>query len=320
MEGQDVDQPDLNEAQAAEKIAAILNRGKEPPPPIPETAVEPPIQEATTEAAPEEDENTISIDPEAPLFDVTVKVEGGGSENLKVSLKELESGFMMQKDYQRKTAELARARESLTQEVQKIVEPERQQYVQNLNILHQAVLSMAAPELQNVNWEQLAAEDPAKAVQLSAKAQRVQQTLQNIQNQAQQAKQQALAQQAEHCMRMLHDPIEGIPNWGPDKAKAVFETGLSLGYSQEELAQVVNYRDIKVLHELAEYRALKAAKPAVEKKVTVVPKVLRPGAPQSGDSQAKRVNELQQRLRASGSVKDAAALLAAQRKRNGNSR
>jgi hypothetical protein len=103
-------------------------------------------------------------------------------------------------------------------------------------------------------------------------------------------------------------------------AQTIIQTGNAYGYSAEELAQVVDYRHIKVLHELAEYRKLKDAKPGVEKKVTVVPKVLRPGAPQSGDSQAKRVNELQQRLRASGSVKDAAALLAAQRKRNGNSR
>jgi hypothetical protein len=317
MEGQDVDQPDLTEAQAAEKIAAIMNRGKEPPPEaIPETAVEPPITPEA--AAPEvEDENTISIDPEAPLFDVTVKTEGGGSETLKVSLKELESGYMMDKDYRRKTAELARARESLTQEVQKMVEPERQQYVQNLQVLQQAIMTMTAPELQNINWEQIASDDPAKYVQLSAKAQRVQQTLSHIQGQMQQAQQQALAQQAQRCTQMLADPIEGIPNWGPDVAKTVFQTGLSIGYSQEELAQVVDYRHIKVLHELAEYRKLKEAKPAVEKKVTVVPKVLKPGAPQSGDSQAKRVNELQQRLRTSGSVKDAAALLAAQRKING---
>jgi hypothetical protein len=317
MEGQDVDQPDLTEAQAAEKIAAIMNRGKETPPPehIPETAVEP--QVTPEAAAPEEDENTITIDPEAPLFDVTVKVEGGDSETLKVSLKELEAGFMMQKDYQRKTAELARARDSLTQEVQKMVEPERMQYVQSLQVLQQTVLSMADPELQNVNWKQLASQDPAKYVDLSAKAQWVQQTMGQIDGQIKAMQQQALAQQAQRCTQMLTDPIEGIPNWGPDVAKTVFQTGLSLGYSQEELAQVVDYRSIKALHELAEYRALKAAKPAVEKKVTVVPKVLRSGAPQSGDSQAKRVNELQQRLKQSGSVKDAAALLSAQRKING---
>jgi hypothetical protein len=316
MEGQDVDQPDLNEAQAAEKIAAIMNRGKEPPPEaIPETAVEP--QVTPEAAAPEEDENTITIDPDAPLFDVTVKVEGGGSENLKVSLKELEAGYMMDKDYRRKTAELSRAREQLTQEVHKMVEPERQQYVQNLQVLQQAVMAMTAPELQNINWEQIASEDPAKYVQLSAKAQRVQQTLQHIHGQMQQAQQQAIAQAAQQCQRMLTDPVNGIPNWGQEVAQTIIQTGNAYGYSAEELAQVVDYRHIKVLHELAEYRKLKEAKPAVEKKVTVVPKVLKPGAPQSGDSQAKRVNELQQRLKQSGSVKDAAALLSAQRKING---
>jgi hypothetical protein len=305
---------ELQEEDAVEKIAALLGQERLPEPQLPTT---PPTQEAQqpeqqTEQV--EDENTITIDPEAPLFDVTVKVEGGASENLKVSLKELESGFMMQKDYQRKTAELARAREQLTQEVQKMVEPERQSYTQNLQILQQAVLGLAAPELQSVNWEQLASEDPAKYVQLTAKAQRVQQMLSHIQNQQQQAQQQALQQAAQQCQKMLTDPIQGIPNWGAEVAQTIIQTGTTYGYSPEELAQVVDYRHIKVLHDLAEYNKLKAAKPGVEKKVTVVPKVLKPGAP-AGDLQAKKETELSQKLRKSGSVNDAAALLLARRKR-----
>jgi hypothetical protein len=311
--GQVTEQPEYNEAAAAADIAGILKRDRgeaEPTEQVEEVA-----QDAADEA-PVDDENSITIDPEAPLFDVTVKTEGGANENLKVSLKELESGFMMQKDYQRKTAELARAREQLTQEVQKMVEPERQSYVQNLQMLQQAVMSLAAPDLQNINWEQIASEDPAKYVQLTAKSQRVQQTLQHIQGQMQQAQQQAIQQQAEHCQRMLSDPVQGIPNWGPEVAKTVIQVGTDLGYSNEELAQVVDYRAIKALHEISEYRKLKAAKPAVEKKVTVAPKVLKPGAPADANAlQAKQETELKQRLQRTGDVKDAQALLLAKMRR-----
>jgi hypothetical protein len=117
------------------------------------------VQEETKEP---QEEESITIDPDVPLFEVTVKTEGGQNEVKKVSLKDLESGYMMQADYQRKTAELARAREQLQQEAVQIIEPERQQYIQNLNILQQAVMALGASDLQQVDWERLSVEDPAK--------------------------------------------------------------------------------------------------------------------------------------------------------------
>jgi hypothetical protein len=292
-------------------FAAILNQetGQELPN-EPEQPAED-VQEVTTaDENPEpQDENTITIDPEAPLFDITIKAEGGADETKKVSLKELESGYMMQADYVRKTKELAKAREQLTSEVQQMIEPERQAYVQNLQILQQAVLGLSAPELQNVNWDQLAAEDPAKYVLLTSKAKRVEQTLQYIQAQQQQAEAQARQKAAEHSKKMLSDPINGIPNWGQELYTTLInDASKQYGFTPEEVAQVVDYRMIKVLRDAHEYHKLLQAKPVMDKKVAVAPKVLKPGAPAvQGDVQAKQEKEVFQKLKKTGDLRDAAS-------------
>ncbi len=273
--------------------------------------------DVAAEEQPPEEENTITIDPEAPMFEVTIKAEGGANEVKKVSLKDLESGYMMQADYQRKTAELARARETLTQEVQQMVEPERQQYAQNLGILQQAVLSLVTPDLQNVDWERLSAEDPARYVQLTAKAQKVQQTLQAIQQQQQMAQHKAFQDAAEQSKRVLADPVNGIQVWGPELYQTLIsEASRQYGFRPDEVANVVDHRMIRVLNDAYAYRKLQSAKPGVEKKVTAVPKVLKPGRPaEQGEQQAKEVKELSARFKKSGNLKDATALYLA-RQRN----
>jgi uncharacterized membrane protein len=314
-QGQAAPQPSVEERLTA----YVTNLATEEPEESEEVQPEQTVQEEAdvqeTETPQENEQDTITLDPEAPLFDVTVKIEGGGNEQKKVSLKDLEAGYMMQADYQRKTAELARARETLTAEVQKMVEPERQSYAQNLQLLHQTVLGLVAPELQNTNWEQLAVENPSEYVKLSAKAQKFQQTLQFIQGQQQQAQAQAFQQAAEHSKKMLADPMQGIPNWGNELYQSLLRYGTDSGFAPEEVANVVDYRMIKVLWKAQKYDELQAAKPNVEKKVTVVPKVLKPGAP-VGDLQARKEKELHVQLKkGGGKLEDAAALYMARRKR-----
>jgi hypothetical protein len=310
-QGQATPQPSVEERLTAYVTNLGTDEETEEVPPQEE-----PTQEATTEEQPqEEQQDTITVDPDTPLVEITYKVEGGSEEKRMWSLNEMKSGVMMQKDYQRKTAELARAREQLTEEVGKMIEPERQQYAQNLNLLHQTVLGLVSPELQSVNWEQLAVENPSEYVKLSAKAQKFQQTLQFIQGQQQQAQQKAFSQAVDHSKKMLADPVQGIPEWGDKLYQSLMKYGTDSGFNPDEMANVVDYRMIKVLWKAHKYDELQAAKPSVEKKVTVVPKVLKPGSP-DGDLQARKEKDLQSQLKkGGGKLEDAAALYLARRKR-----
>lgn len=324
---------DMTELQQEQDVLSRLQQGHtQPPPEEPEEEQEeeqertipPPAREGedVEEEAPEKgtpapEEQTLTIDPDAELFEITVKGEGGKDETVRMSLSQMQAGVMMQQDYQRKTAELSKARDNLQKEMEEIIAPEREAYIRNLQIMQQTVLAMGSSELQNVDWESLATNDPAKYVQLVAKAQRVQQTIGQMQEMQNAAQQRAWAQQVELSKRALSDPISGIKGWGAEKYQALMREGAqAYGFRPEEVAAVVDHRMIRVLDDALAYRALQKAKPTVEKRVTVAPKVLKPGA-SADDSQlrAKQEGELYQRLKKSGDVKDAAALWLARQQR-----
>lgn len=323
--GQASGQPE-GDAGVVDRLAALFGESGDEPAqeeqqqPESDAAPEPVVQEADTDPAETEEESvqdTLTIDPDSPLVEITIKTEGGADETRLWSLNEMKAGVMMHKDYQRKTAELAKARDQLAQEVQQMVEPERQAYLQNLQNMQAAVQTLVMPELQNVDWEKLAVENPAQYVQLSAKYQKAQQALQYAQHQQQQEMTRQFQAQAQHSRQMLSDPIAGIPGWNDGLYTSLInEASKQYGFSPQEVAQVVDYRMIKVLHDAFQYQKVKSAKPAVEKKVMVAPKVLKPGAQaDSSDAHAKTEKDLHQRLRKTGDVKDAAALYMARQAR-----
>src|SRR6267142_4731705 len=114
-------------------------------------------------------------------LEVTIKGDDGKDVVRKPTIKELREGYMMQSDYQRKTADLARQREETAESTRKAVETERTQYQQNLQTLHNLVLETAASELKDVNWNDLAKNDPLKYVEIRNRADQLANTLTTIQ-------------------------------------------------------------------------------------------------------------------------------------------
>ena len=299
QEGQAPEQPSVED-----RLAAFL---AEPEEGDAEVAAEAEQETPEEEVQEQPEEGSITIDPDAPLFEVSVRVEGGGTEVKNVSLAEMQKGYMMQADYQRKTAELARAKDQLSQEVSQMVEPERQMYQQNLQVLQQMVQGVVMPELQNINWEQLASENPAEYVRATAKAQKAQQMLSQIQQQSQQLQQRQFQETAKRSVQILSDPVQGIAGWNNEMYQGIISEGSKeYGFATEEVANVVDHRMIKVLHDALQYRKLKSAKPTVEKKVVVAPKVLKPGAPAGEDQSAKETKALRAQFHKTGNMKDAA--------------
>jgi hypothetical protein len=308
------------------KLGAMFGVQPEPeqaqPEPAPQDGGEPQPEQTEGDPAPapiEEpgDEGQITIDPEAPIFEIPVK----GGEPEKVSLKELEGGYMRQKDYTQKTQELARARDQLQEEVRKSVEPTVQAYQQHLGILQQAVIATIMPEMHNVDMERLAQEDPSRYVALSAKFQKAQQLVGQIQQQQQQLAAQANQQTAERSRRALSDPVTGIADWNDEMYTGIIKEGSrAYGFAPDEVAAVVDHRMIRVLHDALQYQKAKAAQPGISKKVALAPKLVRAGTPtSSSDRQQTTEKELMARLKKSRGSRDnieaAAALWDARQKR-----
>lgn len=300
-QGQAQEQPDLNvlATEAASRILASDEpKEQEAPPP--------------QEEAPPTEEATIELDPDAKLFEVEEMREGGIKEKVKYSLSELKAQRMMQADYQRKTAELARMREEAQIQVKQQVEPLVKQYQERLQTYEAAVWQALAPEVQGVNLDQLARENPAEWAAKMQRIQSLQTTLQAIEFEktklAESQRQQLQEAQMQQIQKARETLQNEIPGWNDEVYRSVLKTGLEYGYSAPEVNAVTDPRAIKVLHDAMKYRALQTAKPQVEKKVVSVPKVVKPGSTEKVDPNREELQKAKAQLKKTGRTEDAVAV------------
>lgn len=301
-QGQAQEQPDVN-VLAAEAASRILEADE----PKQETPEAPPQE---PETPPEE--SSIELDPDAKLFEVEETREGGVKEKVKYSLSELKAQRMMQADYQRKTAELAREREAAREQVKQQVEPVVKQYQDRLQTFENALWQAMAPELQNVDMDRLAQENPAEWARKMQIATKFQTTLQAIEFEksklAEVQKQQLQEAQMQQIQKAREVLQTEIPGWSDEVYRSVLKTGLDYGYSAPEVNAVTDPRAIKVLHDAMKYRQLQAAKPQVEKKVVSVPKVVKPGSTEKVDPNREELQKAKAQLKKTGRTEDAVAL------------
>ena len=317
------------------RIQAILDAENAPP----EQQAAPQLGEATgTEAAqPEPDapagpnkqeegeqvEQEEQVAPaEIPLdqlesveLEVTTKGENGTDVVEKLPIKELKLGYMRQKDYQRKTAEVANQRREVEAKIRQGVEGERTQYVQTLQQLQQIVVDSVAPELKNVDWNHLAQNDTYEYVRLRNRADQINQVLSQVQTKQKEAAEKAKADR-EAAMRetaiKARETLESdIPGFDDGLYQTLLKSGESVGFKPEEVATWVDARAIKLLHKAHLYDQLQSGKtpPAPVKKVAVPPKVIKPG-PAANVSRAQQQDaNAMKRLVGSGKIEDAAAVI-----------
>jgi hypothetical protein len=86
---------------------------------------------------------------------------------------------------------------------------------------------------------------------------------------------------------------------------------MALGYTQDEVSNMEDPRLVVALHKAAQWDRLQAQKPLAQQKVTKAATVSKPGASTPANSTtAVREKALRARLKQTGNVNDAAALLA----------
>jgi len=251
---------------------------------------------------------------EAIALEITVKGEDGKDVVEKPTVKELRDGYMRQKDYSRKTAEVARQREEVPEKIRQGIESERAAYQQNLQNLQAALIETVAPELKDVNWSQLAVTDPFEYVRLDNRAKEIQKVLGNIQSKQQEltSKQKADESQARQksALEARTSLVEKIPGWNDGLYQTLMDAAAKdYGYKREEVLTWIDPKAFHVLHDAYQYRQLKAEKPIKENKVVVVPKVIKPGPAKPANTAQARESEAMKRLEKSGRYQDAAAII-----------
>jgi hypothetical protein len=242
-----------------------------------------------------------------------VKVD---NEEIEVTLEELQQGYSRTKDYTKKTQALAETRKAVEAEKARIEEAKqlRDTYAQRLQIIEQ----MLNQNPDNENLSELKESDPiGYAIKVAERAEREKQ-LQAVQAEKQRIAQQQQSEQQEQLKNHLAQEAQKLKEWIPefrDEVKAdlarkeIRSYAKSIGFSDQELANVYDARAVQTLYKAMQYEKLMKGKGVATKKVSEAPKTLKAGAAQpQGSSEQEAMKKQFQKLKQSGNKRDAAKL------------
>ena len=214
-------------------------------------------------------------DEPAPVAKITVKVKGedGKDETLELTPEEIGSSYLRQRDYTRKTQELAQRETEAVQFLTTKHEEVRNHYLSQAELARAAVAQIAGIRSES-EMAELANSDPAAWVaenqrqrQLSAY---LNQLDQQINGEKQRAAQEREQRQKQSMQSMYQTAWSELQKDGIDKPKLEKIYGSvqkTYGFSPEELGNVYDHRLVKLMKDATAYQALKAQKPEVTKKV-----------------------------------------------------
>lgn len=268
------------------------------------------VVEETVEDNAEEQEETETEEEELPQ---TFRVKAAGEEK-DVTLDELVKGYQLGADYTKKTTEVAEQRKAVEAERKAIDEAKqvRDTYAQRL----QAIEEFIVQQTPNEDLTYLKENDPigyaVKVAELSEKKEqlaaiRAEQAriAQLQQSETARAMQDRVAQEASKLAQVL--PEFSDPAKGENLRNEIRNYGKSLGFTDAELSSVYDSRHVVTLHKAMMYDKLQKSKPAVTKKVSQAPKMLKAGSA-TGNNNVDTIKKQKAQLRTSGHVRDAAAL------------
>jgi hypothetical protein len=265
--------------------------------------------EAEAEAEDGDADEEVEDEDESEPQRYTVKVDG---KEVDVTLDELQSGYIKQSDYTKKTSELAEQRKAMVQEAQAI-QQERNQYAQALGQM-QTETEKQLGEYKQIDWDQLREQDPMLFMQRRDEMRDLEKSIEDGHKQQQQLSAQAQQYQVhkfnadvEHGRDKL---LAVMPDWDDKVSKSVREFGLNEGFSSEELSGITDHRSMAVLRKAMMYDAIQKAQPAKKKVRSDTPKYVKSGVAKSkGDVSARKRSDKTKQLKRSGAVDDAASMI-----------
>ena len=262
--------------------------------------------EATEEEDESEEEDEVEVEERK-----TFRVKANGEEK-DVTLDELVSGFQKGEDYTKKSQALAEQRKAVEAEAHAVNEAMqlRQEYAQRLSQVQQ----LLSQDNDDVDLAELKENDPIQyAIKVAEKTENNKklQLLAQEQNKLAQAQQQQVAQhQAKlvaHEAQMLTEKVKEFSD--PKKAEQlkgeIRNFGKSIGFTDDELAQVYDHRHVMVMQKAMEYDKLQKANPSVAKKLAKAPKMAKKG---NKVANVDVYTKQKKRLKSSGSIEDATSV------------
>ena len=278
-----------------------------------EETLEEEVAEESEEDEPEAIEEESESDDEVEVEErKTYRVKAGGEEK-EVTLQELVSGYQKGDDYTKKSQALAEQRKAVEAEAYAVNEAMqlREQYARRLGQVQQL---LQEDNGQFANLEELKENDPIQyAIKVAEQTENNKklQLLQQEQNKLAQVQQQQVAQhQAKlvaHEASMLTEKVKEFSD--PKKSEQlkgeIRNFGKSIGFTDDELAQVYDHRHVMVMQKAMEYDKLQKANPSVTKKLAKAPRMAKKG---NKVTNVDVYTKQKKRLKSSGSIDDATSV------------
>tara|TARA_R100000278_G_scaffold35879_1_gene32274 strand:+ start:6415 stop:7401 length:987 start_codon:yes stop_codon:yes gene_type:complete len=242
-----------------------------------------------------------------------VKVQG---EEVDVTLDELQKGYSRQADYVRKTQKLAEQRKEVENELSQLQKfsEKSAQYDEGLRQIEEL---LSQPDNQE-DLQKLKQTNPqAYAIKLAERSEREQQKakVQAERAKVQQEQQQLQQQQIQKHLKRETDILnEVLPEMKNPKTKQnimqeIMKGAKKLNYTNEELSNVYDHRNVLTLLYASRYLALKDSQPEVFKKMKSAPKIMKAGvAKATSQTQSDKIKRAKTQLKRSGKVRDASKL------------
>lgn len=239
-----------------------------------------------------------------------VKVDG---EQVEVTLDDLKRDYSGQAYIQKGMREAAEAKKQAEQAYAQLGEQQQQLQALMQNLQQNGVMAQPTPPS-----AQMAQDDPLGYMEAKAKYdedliafQTQRREIAQQQHSMQAAQQQAQQGYLQEQMSVL---VKAIPEFGdaekaPKLKESLIKQGTKLGYTPEEIGAVTDSRAMIALHKAMLYDQMMASSDKVQTKVKKAKPLMKSGAKKPVNTAAKKKQAQMSKLKKSGSVADAAALL-----------
>jgi len=305
LEGNPTQGPSGNNVAAFEALLAGTPPEEQPIQEEPQ-GEEPEALEAEDSGEIEEEYQAEALEePELQAETFNIKVNG---QEVPVTLDELKAGYSRQSDYTQKTMQIAEERKAL--------EADRQNLQAMINDYQNALQSpMPAMEPPVRPDAKLWDEDPIEAMRQTELYRQKMEDFQAESAKHQHLQQQAMAEKQKQMQEALNQQQvalkERIPEWQNEETatkekQEIRRFGLSMGFTENELAQIYDSRAVQVLRDAMRYNQLQTKRGKV--KQAPQGKSLAPGTPTPGEPQQLRKGKAMKRLAQTGHIKDAQAV------------
>ncbi len=289
---------------------------KQPEKPEPKVVEQPEGQAVSEELTPDDipTEGAVGEQPEVDAFHI---VHNG--QEVKLSRAEAIAHAQQGFDYTRKAQAVAEDRQRVTATLQRLQETEKVVPLILKQLGEVQALEAQVKQYENVDWVSYATTNPLEYPAQRARFDQLREAFGVASNKYQQAANFARAQVGQVNRELEAQEIQKIPELIPEwRDQGKREAGIqelakhyaSQGIPVQALsAKLSDAYSVAVAYKAMKYDQLVKAKTEKVKQLRTAPPVTRPGASNAGARQSDQQQKLTDRLRKTGDVKDAAALL-----------